>query len=100
MPIPSLPLDIWHKILVLLDIKEAIALSKAYPRFFGAFIESNQGIRFRNAINSYMRSDAVDLPAGPLPSFLLYYAKFLFDFLCPCLLDRSTLSTRPLFEYR
>jgi hypothetical protein len=37
---------------------------------FGAFIESKPGIRFRNAINSYMRSTAVDLPVGRLSSFV------------------------------
>jgi hypothetical protein len=37
---------------------------------FGAFIESKQGIRFRNAINSFMRSNAVDFPVGPLSSFV------------------------------
>jgi hypothetical protein len=70
MPIPYLPLDIWYEILGLLDIDEAIAFSKADPRFFGAFIEDKQGIRFRNAINSYMRSSSVDLPVGPLSTFV------------------------------
>jgi hypothetical protein len=54
----------------LLDIDEAIAISEASPRYFGAFIKSKQGIRFRNAINSYMRSNSVDLPVGPLSSFV------------------------------
>jgi hypothetical protein len=44
--------------------------SQASPRLFGAFIESKQGIRFRNAINSYIRSNSVDLPVGPLSSFV------------------------------
>jgi hypothetical protein len=70
MTLNPLPLDIWYEILVLLDIKEAIALSKAHPRFFGAFIESKQVIRFRNAINSYKNSSVVDLPVGPLASFI------------------------------
>jgi hypothetical protein len=65
-----LPTDIQHDIFLLLDIDEGIAISKANPRLFGAFIESKQGIRFRNAINSYMRSNAVDLPVGPLSSFV------------------------------
>jgi hypothetical protein len=65
-----LPTDIQHDIFLLLDIDEAIAISKANPRLFGAFIKSKQGIRFRNAINSYMRSNAVDLPVGPLSSFV------------------------------
>jgi hypothetical protein len=69
-PHPHLPLDLWYDILALLDIDDAIAMSKASPRFFGAFIESKQGIRFSNAINSYMRSDAVYLPVGPLSSFV------------------------------
>jgi hypothetical protein len=63
-----LPTDIQHDIF--LDIDEAIAISKANPRLFGAFIESKQGIRFRNAINSYKRSNAVDLPVGHLSSFI------------------------------
>jgi hypothetical protein len=65
-----LPTDIQHEIFLLLDIDEAIAISKANPRLIGAFIESKQGIRFRNAINSYMRSNSVDLPVGPLSSFV------------------------------
>jgi hypothetical protein len=70
MSLNPLPLDIWYEILLLLDIKEAITLSKAYPRFFGAFIDSKQAIRFRNAINTYLRSGVVDLPVGPLASFI------------------------------
>jgi hypothetical protein len=70
MPLPYLPLDIWYEVFVLLDIDEAIAFSKADPRFLGAYIELKQGIRFRNAINSYMRSNAVDLPVGPISSFV------------------------------
>jgi hypothetical protein len=70
MSISSLPPDLWYEVFGLLDIDEAIAVSKAHPRLFGAFIESKQGIRFRNAINSYMRSSAVDLPVGPLSSFV------------------------------
>jgi hypothetical protein len=75
--IPHLPLDLWYEVFGLLDIDEAIAVSKASPRIFGAFIESKQGIRFRNAINSYMHSNALDfpvglfdLPVGPLSSFV------------------------------
>jgi hypothetical protein len=41
-----------------------------YPRFLGAFIEDKQAIRFRNAINSYMRLNLVDLPVGSLSSFV------------------------------
>jgi hypothetical protein len=70
MPFPPLPLDLWYEILALLDIKEAIAISKASPQIFGAFMESKQGIRFRNAINSYLRSNSVDLPVGSLSSFV------------------------------
>jgi hypothetical protein len=70
MSIPHIPLDLWYDIFLLLDIDEAIAISKANPRLFGAFIESKQGIRFRNAINSYMRSNSVDLPVGHLSSFI------------------------------
>jgi hypothetical protein len=47
-----------------------LAVSKAIPRYFGEFIESKQGIRFRNAKNSYMRSNSVDLPVGALSSFV------------------------------
>jgi hypothetical protein len=70
MQLSLLPTDIQHDIFLLLDIDEAIAVSKASPRLFGAFIESKQGIRFRNAVNSYMRSNSVDLPVGPLSSFV------------------------------
>jgi hypothetical protein len=70
MPFPSLPLDLWYEVFGLLDIEEAIAVSKASPRIFGAFILSKQGIRFRNAINSYMRLNMVDFPVGPLSSFV------------------------------
>jgi hypothetical protein len=70
MPIPSLPLDLWYEVFGLLNIDEAIAVSKASPRLFGAFILSKQCIRFRNAINSYMRSNAVDFQVGPLSSFV------------------------------
>jgi hypothetical protein len=70
MTIPYLPLDLWFEVFGLLNIDEAIAVSKASPRLFGAIIKSKQGIRFRNAINSYMRSTAVDLPVGPLSSFV------------------------------
>jgi hypothetical protein len=70
MSISSLPADLWYEVFGLLDVDEAIAISKASPRLFGAFIESKQGIRFRNVINSYMRSNAVDLPIGPLSSFV------------------------------
>jgi hypothetical protein len=70
MPFSLLPTDIQHEIFLLLDIDEAIAISKASPRLFGAFIESKQSIRFRNAINSYKRSNAVDLPVGRLSSFV------------------------------
>jgi hypothetical protein len=75
MPFSLLPTDIQHDIFLLLDIDEAIAVSKANPRLFGAFIESKQGIRFRNAINSYLRSSAVDLPVGPLSSFVCYVSR-------------------------
>jgi hypothetical protein len=51
MPTLNLPIELWEKILVLLDSQEAIAVSKAHPRFFGALIESNRLIRFRNALN-------------------------------------------------
>jgi hypothetical protein len=64
------PKGLWYKIFVLLSIGDAIAVSKASPRLFGAFIESNQGIRFRNAVNSFMRSTAVDLSVGSLSSFV------------------------------
>jgi hypothetical protein len=70
MLISSLPLDLWYEVFGLLDIDEAIAVSKASPRLFGAFIMSKQGIRFRNAINSYIRSNAEDLPVGSLSSFV------------------------------
>jgi hypothetical protein len=70
MPLPYLPMDVWYEILSLLDIDEAFAFSKADPRILGAFIQSKQGIRFRNAINSYMRSNAVYLPVGPISSFV------------------------------
>jgi hypothetical protein len=70
MSISSLPPDLWYEVFGLLDIDEAIAVSKASPRLFGAFIESKQGIRFRNTINSYIRSNAVDFPVGPLFSFV------------------------------
>jgi hypothetical protein len=48
----SLPLDIWYEILSLLDIPDALAVSKADPRTFGAFIEDKQGIRVSNAFNT------------------------------------------------
>jgi hypothetical protein len=70
MSISSLPPDLWYEVFGLLDIDEAIVVSKASPRLFGAFILSKQGIRFRNAINSYMRSKSVDLPVGTLSSFV------------------------------
>jgi hypothetical protein len=70
MPLPYLPLDLWYEILLLLDIDDAIAFSLADPRFVGAFIESKQGIRFRNALNSDLRSTARDLPVGHLSSFI------------------------------
>jgi hypothetical protein len=70
MTISSLPPDLWYEVFGFLDVDEAIAVSKASPRLFGAFIESKQGIRFRNDINSYMRSNAVDLPVGRLSSFV------------------------------
>jgi hypothetical protein len=68
--LPYLPLDVWYDILGLLDIDDAIAFSKADPRFLGAFIQSKKGIRFRNALNSYMRSNAVYLAVGPISSFV------------------------------
>jgi hypothetical protein len=100
MPIPSLPLEIWQKILELVDIHEAIAFFKAH--FIGAFIESTQGIRFRDAINSYMRSNVVELPVGPLASFvcLQCYARIHFEILWPSLLARSKISPYPIFKYR
>jgi hypothetical protein len=70
MPYPYLPLDLWYDVFGLLDIDEAIAFARADPRFLGAFIELKQGIRFRNAINSYMHSNAVVLPVGHLSSFV------------------------------
>jgi hypothetical protein len=48
----SLPIDLWIEILSLLDIQDASSLAKADPRTFGAFIEYQQVIRFKNAINS------------------------------------------------
>jgi hypothetical protein len=54
MPLLVLPLELWQKILELLEVLDAIAISKAHPRFFGARIESTQAIRFYNAINSFM----------------------------------------------
>jgi hypothetical protein len=48
----SLPLDLWYEILSLLDIPDAIAISKADPRTFGAFIEDKQDIRNKNAFNT------------------------------------------------
>jgi hypothetical protein len=47
----SLPLDMWIEILSLLDIQDASSISKADPRTFGALIEYQQVIRFKNAIN-------------------------------------------------
>jgi hypothetical protein len=70
MKITSLPFDLWYEVFGLFDIDEAIAVSKASPRVFGAFIKSKQGIRFRNAMNTYMRSNAVDLPVGRISSFV------------------------------
>jgi hypothetical protein len=70
MPFPYLPLDLWYDVFGLLDIDEATAVSKASPRLFGAFIYSKKGIRFRNAINTYMRSNSIRLPVGPLSSFI------------------------------
>jgi hypothetical protein len=70
MSISSLPPDLWYEVFGLLDIDEAIAVSKASPRLFGAFILSKQVIRFRNANNSYMRSNALDFPVGHLSSFV------------------------------
>jgi hypothetical protein len=75
MSISSLPPDLWYEVFGLLDIDEAIAVSKASPRYFGAFIKSKQGIRFRNAVNSYMRSNAVALPIGQLSSFVCYISR-------------------------
>lgn len=73
MPVPYLPLERSGRrssVVVHLDINEAIALSKAQPRFFGAYIESKQFIRYRNALNTFMRSGAAELPVGPLASFI------------------------------
>jgi hypothetical protein len=75
MSISSLPPDLWYEIFGLLDIDEAIAISKAHPQLFGAFIEEKQGIRFRNAVNSYLRSSAVDLPVGSLSSFVCHVSR-------------------------
>jgi hypothetical protein len=63
-------LDLWYEVFGLLDIDEALAICKAHPRLFGTFIKEKQGIRFRNAVNSYMRSAVVDFPVGPLSSFV------------------------------
>jgi hypothetical protein len=48
----SLPLDLWFDILGMLNILDAISVSKADPRTFGAFIEDKQVIRFNNAFNT------------------------------------------------
>jgi hypothetical protein len=47
----SLPLDLWIEIFGMLTIKEAHAISLADPRTFGAFIEDQQVIRFKNVVN-------------------------------------------------
>jgi hypothetical protein len=70
MPIPPLPFDLWYDVFGLLGIDDAIAISKAHPRLFGEFIEDKQGIRFRNAVNSYLSYNAVGLPVGRLSSFV------------------------------
>jgi hypothetical protein len=97
-------LDIWYEILILLDIVDEISLSKAFPRFFGAFILSKQVIRFQNAINSYMRSDEVDLPVGPPASFIRFLSRnssleytSLVSWLRP-VLSSSIVLNRKLFE--
>jgi hypothetical protein len=99
-----LSLDIWYEILILLDIVDEISLSKAFPRFFGAFILSKQVIRFQNAINSYMRSDEVDLPVGPPASFIRFLSRnssleytSLVSWLRP-VLSSSIVLNRKLFE--
>jgi hypothetical protein len=48
----SLPVELWIEILSLLDIQDAISISKADPRTFGAFIEDKQDIRNKNAFNT------------------------------------------------
>jgi hypothetical protein len=63
----TLPIELWQKIFGLLDITDAITISKASPRTFGALIEYENVIRYRNAINSYKRPDAFSLSIGSLP---------------------------------
>jgi hypothetical protein len=46
------PKKICYEMFSLLPIEDAYKISKAFPRTFGAFIESNQVIRFKNAIKS------------------------------------------------
>jgi hypothetical protein len=46
----SLPLDIWYEILGLLNIQDAISISKADPLTFGAFIEDKQEIQNNNVL--------------------------------------------------
>jgi hypothetical protein len=48
----SLPIELWIEILGLLDIQDALSISTADPRTFGAFIEVKQAIRFKNAFNT------------------------------------------------
>jgi hypothetical protein len=48
----SLPLDLWYEILGMLNIQDALSISIADPRTFGAFIEDKQGIRSNNAFNT------------------------------------------------
>jgi hypothetical protein len=59
-----IPLDLCYEICGSLTIDEAFKFSKAFPRTFGAVIESTQTIRFRNAINS-----------APLPLFFRVLAE-------------------------
>jgi hypothetical protein len=44
--------DVWEYILGMLNIKESRAICIADPRTFGALIEHQQSIRFKNAFNS------------------------------------------------
>jgi hypothetical protein len=76
----SLSLDIWYDILSLLDIPDALAISIADPRTFGAFIEDKQGIRFNNAFNTKPSSLFRRVIKGELvgySSFLTYLQRRL-----------------------
>jgi hypothetical protein len=52
MAFDSLVEDVWFGIIGMLTIKESFALYNADPRRFGAFIEENPTIRYRNVMNS------------------------------------------------